>query len=60
MAAVRVDLEAVASDLTGSVDRALRPSTLGLWLKARAGEPIGASKAAVTFPGHSRTTVTRT
>jgi len=28
-----VDLEAVAGDLTGSVDRALRPSALGLWLK---------------------------
>jgi hypothetical protein len=28
-----VDLEAVASDLTGSVERALRPSMLALWLK---------------------------
>lgn len=28
-----VDLEAVAGDLTGSVERALRPSALGLWLK---------------------------
>ena len=30
-----VDLEAVAGDLTGSVERALRPRNLGLWLKAR-------------------------
>jgi hypothetical protein len=29
-----VDLEAVAGDLTGSVERALRPRSLGLWLKA--------------------------
>ena len=28
-----VDLDAVAGDLTSSVDRALRPSTLRLWLK---------------------------
>ena len=28
-----VDLDAVAGDLTGSVERALRPSALGLWLK---------------------------
>ena len=28
-----VDLETVAGDLTRSVDRALRPSALGLWLK---------------------------
>jgi hypothetical protein len=28
-----VDLETVAGDLTGSVDRALRPTTLGIWLK---------------------------
>jgi hypothetical protein len=29
-----VDLETVASDLTRSVERALRPRSLGLWLKA--------------------------
>ncbi len=29
-----VDLEAVAGDLTGSVEHALRPRSLGLWLKA--------------------------
>ena len=29
-----VDLEAVAGDLTRSVERALRPRSLGLWLKA--------------------------
>lgn len=28
-----VDLDAVADDLTGSVDRALRPATLALWLR---------------------------
>ena len=55
-----VDLEAVAGDLTGSVERALRPSTLGLWLKARSGEPIAGSNAAVTIPGHSLPKVTST
>jgi len=29
----QVDLDAVARDLTGSVERTLRPTTLGLWLK---------------------------
>jgi len=28
-----VDLDAVASDLTGSIERTLRPTTLELWLK---------------------------
>ena len=55
-----VDLEAVAVDLTGSVERALRPRTLGIWLKARSGEAIAGSSAAVTIPGHSLPKVTST
>ena len=55
-----VDLEAVAVDLTGSVERALRPRTLGIWLKARSGETIAGSSAAVTIPGHSLPKVTST
>jgi hypothetical protein len=31
---IEVDLDAVASDLTGSVEHVLRPRSLGLWLKA--------------------------
>ena len=47
---------AVAGDLTGSVERALRPSALGLWLKGS--RPMNPSS--VTIPGHSFRRVTTT
>ena len=50
-----VDLDSVASDLTHSVEGALRPAALGIWLKApdRTGGPM----TAVTIPGQLRRTV---